>query len=359
MNVIQSAMLYLAMLLAALGQLCVQLFHAVASLDWPLILERIGGAYMLVATTILDCLSVVFYATVYILGGLLAALSKLMVLVFSVLVYTLNCISVVLVYTLNGISSVLVYTLNGFLSLAQSAFHSVQLWFGDKQLLSEETYMILLLAGLIILAIFLVYNLAIGCIRRHLRWKARKRRRQLEANAQQRRQLVNIDAVPLPDVELRDNSIRRRNHRETDRANAAPRIRERIPSEGRRAQAASREVGVDNWNALLEKQSLTFYRKPSHKGTKSAVTLDDKRVSANISDESTSDPVVHTRMQELERELLLEKESKQCVVCMDRTRVMMIRPCNHYCICEECSKQLSRCPICTKHSSRMEKVFNV
>ena len=56
--------------MTALFQLCGQLFHAVANLDWPMIFESIGGACVLVTNTILDGLSSLLNATVYLIHGL-------------------------------------------------------------------------------------------------------------------------------------------------------------------------------------------------------------------------------------------------------------------------------------------------
>ncbi|KAH8282790.1 hypothetical protein KR054_009882 [Drosophila jambulina] len=40
-----------------------------------------------------------------------------------------------------------------------------------------------------------------------------------------------------------------------------------------------------------------------------------------------------------------------CVICMERTRSIVIMPCRHLCLCKECSQQLlmryeNRCPVC-------------
>lgn len=340
-------MLYLAMLLTALMQLCVQLFQAVVSLDWPLILERIRRAHILVAHTILDVFSVMFNATVYIIGGLLTILFQMIIL----------------------ISSAVAYTLNGIVSLARSAFVSIQL---HKPLLSKDTRRILVLGGLIIFSVYVVYNLATACLRRYLRWQARKRRRQLlqdEGSARRRRPIVEQAPVRLP-PEPRENSavIQRRNHGGTVEQRT-PRVRRR-----RRNPDAENHFGTDRvWdpneqqyleflNSLLQDDYFSVKDKKSR--TNDAVSqvspqVEDKNRASESKDEGIGDTVMHYRMQELEQELMREKESKVCVVCLDRSREMMIRPCNHYCICEECSKHLNRCPICTKHFSRMEKVFNV
>ena len=62
-------------------------------------------------------------------------------------------------------------------------------------------------------------------------------------------------------------------------------------------------------------------------------------------------------VRELEKQLERQMESKLCVVCMDAPRNMMIRPCNHYCICEKCGKRMKKCPVCVRAVSRIEKVY--
>jgi hypothetical protein len=114
-----------------------------------------------------------------------------------------------------------------------------------------------------------------------------------------------------------------------------------------------------------ESLSLNYYSslkggKYSSKGTKPRIQKESASDNTSkMKDENTGNLLVNTRLQELEAQLMREKESKQCVVCLDRPRMMMMRPCNHYCICEECSMNLSRCPICTKRFIRMEKIYNV
>ena len=69
--------------------------------------------------------------------------------------------------------------------------------------------------------------------------------------------------------------------------------------------------------------------------------------------------MMRSRLLELEEQLMREEEAKQCVVCMDKSRQVMIRPCNHYCVCEECIEQLRRCPICNNRIRRHQRVFDV
>lgn len=73
------------------------------------------------------------------------------------------------------------------------------------------------------------------------------------------------------------------------------------------------------------------------------------------------DDAVQTLIQQLEGQLAKEKEDKLCVVCLDKPRNVMLRPCNHYCVCETCVRQLltRKCPICQKRFSSSEKIFSV
>ena len=71
------------------------------------------------------------------------------------------------------------------------------------------------------------------------------------------------------------------------------------------------------------------------------------------------DMALKTKLEELEKKLLKEEESKQCVVCMDQPRELMIRPCNHYCVCQSCARRLQKCPMCNRLINRAERVYNV
>ena len=38
----------------------------------------------------------------------------------------------------------------------------------------------------------------------------------------------------------------------------------------------------------------------------------------------------------------------RCVVCFETPREVVLRPCNHACVCSDCRRKLGRCPICRK-----------
>lgn len=58
------------------------------------------------------------------------------------------------------------------------------------------------------------------------------------------------------------------------------------------------------------------------------------------------------QIEQLQKELTAERDKHTCIICFDRPRSMIIYPCRHMCICEECSAnwftELQRCPLCRR-----------
>lgn len=50
------------------------------------------------------------------------------------------------------------------------------------------------------------------------------------------------------------------------------------------------------------------------------------------------------------------EEQSLCCVCFERDRSVLLRPCSHLALCENCSKKVSNCPICR---SRITTKINV
>ncbi len=51
------------------------------------------------------------------------------------------------------------------------------------------------------------------------------------------------------------------------------------------------------------------------------------------------------------------EDSKLCVVCMDAALQMVLVPCGHVCVCENCSKQITFCPMCRQPVQQAIRVF--
>lgn len=56
-----------------------------------------------------------------------------------------------------------------------------------------------------------------------------------------------------------------------------------------------------------------------------------------------------------------ESEELLCVVCLNNKKSIILRPCNHLCLCEECSASkehsIKECPVCRKKIEKRERVF--
>uniref|UniRef100_A0A914HHI9 RING-type domain-containing protein n=1 Tax=Globodera rostochiensis TaxID=31243 RepID=A0A914HHI9_GLORO len=56
---------------------------------------------------------------------------------------------------------------------------------------------------------------------------------------------------------------------------------------------------------------------------------------------------------------MIEKQqlSKGCVVCFDKKIDFAFKPCWHACVCEECSRKISICPMCRQIISKKRRVY--
>ena len=51
-------------------------------------------------------------------------------------------------------------------------------------------------------------------------------------------------------------------------------------------------------------------------------------------------------------------EKERCVVCFGRTkREHLLVPCGHTQICHECSKKVTKCPLCQKDIANVIKIY--
>jgi hypothetical protein len=52
----------------------------------------------------------------------------------------------------------------------------------------------------------------------------------------------------------------------------------------------------------------------------------------------------------------IENEKPDCVVCFTNPKNVILLPCRHYCICQQCSESIkyhtNQCPICRENVSR-------
>lgn len=78
-----------------------------------------------------------------------------------------------------------------------------------------------------------------------------------------------------------------------------------------------------------------------------------------IPERKTSELELEQRVRELSAELERQKEEGLCVVCLDARREVVLKPCNHYCVCQMCADSLApkMCPMCRKRIQRIERIY--
>ena len=52
-------------------------------------------------------------------------------------------------------------------------------------------------------------------------------------------------------------------------------------------------------------------------------------------------------------------KQNECIICLERVRDQLLRPCNHYAVCEKCRKSIRTCPICRASITDSISVINV
>ena len=63
------------------------------------------------------------------------------------------------------------------------------------------------------------------------------------------------------------------------------------------------------------------------------------------------------QLHQANEQLSMERDKSLCVVCLDKTREMNLKPCNHCCLCSSCSRRLRECPVCKERIIKAEKVY--
>ena len=68
--------------------------------------------------------------------------------------------------------------------------------------------------------------------------------------------------------------------------------------------------------------------------------------------------LLRRQLQQANMDLSQERDKLLCVVCQDLNRELVLKPCNHYCLCHRCSKALRECPICKSNILKTEKIYH-
>ena len=100
-----------------------------------------------------------------------------------------------------------------------------------------------------------------------------------------------------------------------------------------------------------------------HRGSSSSSDVDDTVQESTDSLKSHTELADDTeylrrRLHRANEELSQERDKFLCVVCQDLKREVILKPCNHYCLCLECSRALIECPICKSRVRNTEKIYH-
>jgi len=122
-------------------------------------------------------------------------------------------------------------------------------------------------------------------------------------------------------------------------AELAEEVRElRAGIELRAAEEAALRQDAANWRLLCRVDSLQDVK---------ANDLDTV-LEAALPGVSRINTEIHNRHRSVSTKLAQELEHRLCVVCKDREKAILFKPCLHVCVCEGCRGRLRpyRCPIC-------------
>ena len=61
--------------------------------------------------------------------------------------------------------------------------------------------------------------------------------------------------------------------------------------------------------------------------------------------------------QNLKTDVEYLKKKYECCVCMSNPKNVILEPCYHFSICEECLKNFNKCPICRKEIELYYKIY--
>lgn len=51
------------------------------------------------------------------------------------------------------------------------------------------------------------------------------------------------------------------------------------------------------------------------------------------------------------------EDIKKCIVCKERSVCILLRPCNHMCLCNSCVQPIEKCPLCRTFIEHYEKIY--
>lgn len=314
----------LVLLATTLMQPVFYLYRSSATIFW--IIESVEK----VLSYIFSLLFMMYSALEFILHGIFVVVTKLSIGTWYALNYTVEVIAVSIVGINNTVAQITRMLFIPFITSRSNLPSRNELSTSLDVDTIKEVFTVLLGTFVCVLVVYYTTTLIWKTVMRMNEQNWERRRREEETRQPQHRQRVNGDRQQTEEQEAYRRVF------STDNQGGCLLTRteiNRIP-EGRR-------------RGIKGPQSVPFTSQNSSPSTQRSVPGSPEEIG------------MESEVKRLEEELAKEVESKQCVVCLDNPRRLMVKPCNHYCLCEECRRHLTNCPICTGRIVQVEVVFNV
>ena len=157
-----------------------------------------------------------------------------------------------------------------------------------------------------------------------------------------------------------------RSRRESSEENRARELQLRRRSElaivrRRRSRSRSQSTSQDSDSSENGNNTtnLAIAASTSSSAMDDAVPESADSINLRSDTELTSDTeLLRRQLHQANEELSQERDKFLCVVCQDLKREVILKPCNHYCLCHDCSRALRECPICKSRVRNMEKIYH-
>ena len=141
--------------------------------------------------------------------------------------------------------------------------------------------------------------------------------------------------------------------RERSEENREREIKLRRRSELRRRHSRSRSSSHDldiNFNDDTNLETAT--------STPPGTPKKDDTIQESTDSLTSDTELLRRQLHQANEELSQERDRFLCVVCQDLKREVILKPCNHYCLCYDCSNSLRECPICKSRIRKTEKIYH-
>ena len=163
----------------------------------------------------------------------------------------------------------------------------------------------------------------------------------------------------------RDNAIIQARERERREELEKVAAAERAVQEARQQEAIER-AGKEAARRVAEDKVAAEYREQAEEIARQAATIQGQAQAQQERDALKSDLIkiaeieVRNKLEKEYKDKSSELESSKCVICLDATKTIVLMPCKHMVMCEECGmdSSIKTCPMCRKPIQKRFHVYS-